>query len=125
MADPHRIIPIYSTSGRTAGFLAYPYIYNLEGEWIGWTSKNRQVFSVFGRYVGWLSPDFRILRRRAEDSDKAGQPPPHPPARLRPPAIVPLPPLMAEIKYETIDVLDESPELMPVFDPFALPEDPG
>jgi hypothetical protein len=31
--------------------------------------------------------------------------------------------MMAELKYETMDVLEEMPELLPVFDAFNLPEE--
>lgn len=82
-----------------------------------------QVYSVYGRYVGWLNKDYRILRRRADDFQKDNlQPPPSPP-RFLPPANVPLPPLMAELKYETIDVLEEMPELMPRPDDFAISDE--
>lgn len=115
--------PIYTTSGNTAGFLVYPYIFDAIGEWIGWVEGDRQVYSVFGHYVGWLNHDFRILRRRADDFNRPNRNPPDKPARFYPPATVPLPPMMAELKYETVDVLDEMPELLPVYDAFSLPED--
>jgi hypothetical protein len=31
--------------------------------------------------------------------------------------------MMAELKYEIVDVMDEMPELLPVYDAFSLPED--
>jgi hypothetical protein len=123
MAELKNSIPIYTTSGDTGGYLVYPYIYNYIGEWIGFVTSKNQVYSVFGRYVGWLNKDNRILRRRADDFQKGNlQPPPSPP-RFLPPANVPLPPLMAELKYETIDVLEEMPELMPRLDDFAFDDE--
>ena len=118
-----RPIPLYTTSGDTGGYLVFPYIYNEIGDWIGWVDGDNNVYSVYGRYVGWLSKDRRILRRRADDFQKPDvQPLPVPP-RILPPATVPLPPLMAEIKYETVDVLEDMPELMPRVDDFAMSDE--
>lgn len=112
------IIPIYTSSGQTGGFLVYPYIYNSLGDWIGWVTSDRKVYSVYGRYVGWMNQDRRILRRRGEvDQHPSLSPLPVPP-RLIPPATIPLPPMMSELKYETMDVLDEMPELLPTLDEF-------
>lgn len=122
MPDTNEPIPIYTTSGDTAGFLVYPYLYGPSGEWIGWVTADRLVYSVTGRYVGWLHSDFRILRRRAGDLSHPDRNPPARPERFYPPATVPLPPMMAELKYETVDVLDEMPELLPVYDAFSFPE---
>jgi hypothetical protein len=66
---------------------------------------------------------FRILRRRGDVVTRPIRTLPSRPERFYPPAIVPLPPMMAELKYETMDVLDEMPELLPVFDAFNLPEE--
>ena len=123
MPDTPEPIPIYTTSGDTAGFLVFPYLFDQSGEWMGWVTADRLVYSVTGHYVGWLHHDFRILRRRAEDYIHPDQNPPARPARLSPPATVPLPPMMAELKYETVDVLDELPELLPVYDAFSFPEE--
>lgn len=123
MAESGKAVPIYTSSGDTGGYLVHPYIYNFIGEWIGFVNPDNQVYSVYGRYVGWLNKDHRILRRRADDFQKDNvQPPPSPPKFL-PPASVPLPPLMSELKYETIDVLDEMPELMPRSDDFAYSDE--
>lgn len=123
MVDSLRSIPIYTTSGNTGGFLVYPYLFDAVGEWIGWVGDDRLVFSVFGQYVGWMNLDFRILRRRADDFRHPNRTPPARPAKFYPPATVPLPPMMAELKFETVDVLDEMPELLPVYDAFSLPEE--
>ena len=123
MTEFRKAIPIYTTSGDTGGYLRYPYIYNQAGDWIGWVADKNQVYSVYGRYVGWLNKDNRILRRRADDFQKSDQPPPPTPPRLLPPATVPLPPMMAELKYEVVDVLEDMPELMPRLDDFAISDD--
>jgi hypothetical protein len=120
-----RPIPLYTTSGDLGGFLLYPHIFNSQGDWIGWVTADKQVYSVHGQYVGWMSKDFRILRQRTFDSNRPQQTPPPPPARFRPPAQVPLPPMMAEITSSTIDVLEERPDLLPTLDSFAFTDDVG
>jgi hypothetical protein len=118
-------IPLYTTSGDLGGFLLYPHLYNSQGEWIGWVTAEREVFSVFGKYVGWLSKDFRILRKRTLTNEHSQQTPPQPPPRFIPPARIPLPPLMAEISASTVDVLEERPDLLPTRDTFAFTDDVG
>ena len=59
-----RIIAIFTTRGDVGGFLSYPYIFNRDGEWIGWVNEQKQVYSVHGHYAGWLSSDPRILRKQ-------------------------------------------------------------
>ena len=51
----NRIIPIYSSRGEVEAFLVFPYLYNRGGEWIGWVTPNREVYSVMGYYVGVLT----------------------------------------------------------------------
>ena len=118
-----KLIPIYTTRGDLGGFLVYPYIYNPQGEWIGWVASDRQVFSVYGHFVGVLNDDPRIFRT-LERSNRlpTRQPPPEPPP-IRPPAHVPLAPQMSEVPLNIIDVLDEAPELMPTLGYGDLVED--
>jgi hypothetical protein len=123
MAGSNKTIPIYTTAGDTGGYILYPYIYNQIGDWIGWVTADNQVYSVYGRYVGWIDKNNRILRRRADDFQRPDMTPPPQPPRFLPPATVPLPPLMAELKYETVDVLEDMPELMPRLDDFAMGDD--
>lgn len=123
MAENERPLTIYTTSGATGGYLEYPYVFDQVGDWIGWVTEEDQVYSVYGRYVGWLNKDKRILRRRADDFQKPDQSPPPAPPRFLPPATVPLPPLMAELKYEVVDVLEDMPELMPRIDDYAIEDD--
>jgi len=104
------IIPIYTTKGDAEAFLAYPYLFNRLGEWIGFVTPQREVYSVLGYYVGYLSEDRRILRKRATSTLKPRKTPPPPPPKLRPPATVPLAPMMKEVTYSVLDVLLEEPE---------------
>ena len=103
--------------------MRYPYIYNPQGEWIGWVTRERQVYSVHGHYVGWLSRDSRILRKRTYDHSLPERLPPRKPPSLRPPATIPLPPMMAELRYSEVDVLEDDPNLLPTLDAGELRED--
>jgi hypothetical protein len=113
MSSNQTLIPIYTTLGDLGGYLRYPYIFNLVGEWIGWIKQNRDVYSVSGVYVGWLSNDPRILRRRSDGYDRPRETPPAPPDRIIPPAHAPLAPMMPELPMSVYDVLDEDQDLMP------------
>ncbi|HEX9028001.1 MAG TPA: hypothetical protein VF823_02425 [Anaerolineales bacterium] len=115
-------ISIYSTRGDVGAFLIYPYIYNRSGEWIGWVTPDRLVYSVRGTQVGWLTDEPRILRKASADP-LPSQPPPPVQASINVPALVPLAPMMAELTFGTIDVLDEAPELLPSIDFDELCED--
>jgi hypothetical protein len=119
-----KLIPIYTTQGDVGAFLLYPYIYSAIGDWIGWVTSDRGVYSVHGHFVGTLSKGPRILRKREWDSATAPprQPPPSPPP-IRPPVNVPLAPQMAEVALNMIDVLEEAPELMPPVDFGELRDD--
>lgn len=118
-----RILPIYTTLGDVGGYLYYPYIFNSSGEWVGWVTEGREVYSVLGHYVGWLSNDPRVLRKRSYDFTKPRKTPPVPPPKLRPPATVPLAPLMPELTHATIDVLYEEPYRLRTMDFDELRED--
>jgi len=123
MSANRTLIPIYTSKGDLGAFLLYPFIYDRQGEWIGWVTPDRQVYSVLGHYVGYLTGDPRILRKRAEGFDKPRLVPPTAPPRIIPPAHAPLPPMMSELTYSIIDVLDEEPELMPPIDYGEFRED--
>ena len=115
MVDQDTLNLIYSTRGEVAAFLCSPYIFDRLGEWIGWVTPERQVYSVHGHYVGWLSKDPRILRKMAGDSIDQRTPPP-PPKRIQVPAVVPLAPMLPELNYGVVDVLDDALEFMPSLD---------
>ncbi len=106
---------LYTTNGDWAGLYYQGNLFSQAGEWIGFVGNANQVFSVSGEYVGWLSRDFRVLRKRDTDQGLRMAPPPNP-GRLTPPATVPLPPLMAEIGFDTVDVFDEMPERLHTLD---------
>jgi len=118
-----KIIVVYTTQGDVGAFLCYPYLYNRQGEWIGWVNEKKQVYSVHGHYVGFLNSDPRILRKQSSGYLKPMHEPPHPPSPLIPPVNVPLAPLMPELPIGVNDVLEERPDLMPAVDFGDLRED--
>lgn len=117
-------IPIYNTRGDLEAYLVYPYLYDRQGEWIGWISPDRQVYSVHGHYVGWLAEGPRVLRRVADGFDR-GRIVITPPADLfiTVPSLAPLAPLMSELTHGVIDVFMDAPELLPSVDFGELRED--
>jgi hypothetical protein len=123
MSKTKRLIPIYTTPGDLGAFLAYPYLYNPQGDWVGWVTPEREVYSVLGHYVGWLTDDPRILRRRTYDFSKPRLKAPNAIRRIRPPASVPLAPMMPELTFGMVDVLEEEPERLSTIDTDELRED--
>jgi hypothetical protein len=117
-------IPIYNSKGDAEAFLEYPYLFNRNGEWIGFVTPRREVYSVLGHYVGYLNNDPRILRKVATSSLKPRLTvPPHPLGRVYPPATIPLAPLMSELTASTVDVLLEEPDRLHPMDTGELRED--
>jgi len=123
MTKQRRPVPIYTTDGDLEAFMVYPTIYNRSGEWIGFITVDREVYSVLGHYVGWLSDDPRILRKRSYNFNKPRLTPPQPPRKMLVPPSVPLAPMMSSLGYETVDVLLEEPEKMPTLDSGEFKED--
>ena len=118
-----RIIPIYNSQGEAEAFLVFPNLYNQNGEWIGWVTPQREVYSVMGYYVGSLTNDPRIVRNRAGDALKPRLKPPPSPRKIILPATVPLAPLMKELTHSLIDVLSEEPERLHTIDSGELRDD--
>jgi len=104
------LIPIYTTRGDAEAFLVYPYIFNRNGEWIGFVTPKREVYSVIGYFVGTLTNDPRIVRKRATATLKPRLNPPPPPKKIYPPATIPLPPMMGDLSHSQVDVLMDEPD---------------
>jgi hypothetical protein len=121
--NQHRIIPVYSSKGEVDAFLAFPYLFNRNGEWIGWVTPQREVYSVMGYYVGTLTNDPRIVRKRAMNAVKPRLKPPPSPGRLNVPANVPLAPLMSDLTQSMVDVLVEEPQRLHTIDSGEFRED--
>ncbi len=118
-----KAIPIYTTKGDWSALMVFPFVFNTLGEWVGWVTPDRQVYDVDGLYVGWLTTDPRVLRRRTYDQPVPRKTPPVAPDRIRPPATVPLPRMMADLPFENVDVLLEEPERLHTIDTGELKED--
>lgn len=110
------LIPIYASNGDAGAFLQYPYLFNRSGEWIGFITPKREIYSVLGDYVGTLTDDPRIVRKRSTSTLKPRLTPPSSPGRINPPASVPLPHMMSDLSLSLIDVLMEMPERLHTID---------
>jgi len=112
-----KIIPIYNTKGDADAFLVYPYLYNRNGEWVGFVTAERDVYSVLGDFVGTLTNEPRIVAKRSgNDMGKPHKQPPPKPPKISLSATIPLPPMMAELSHSVIDVLLEMPEKLHTVD---------
>jgi len=115
-SSERKLIPLYTTKGDVEAFLAYPYLFNRMGDWIGFITAQREIYSVLGLYVGYLADDKRIIGRRATNTLKPRLKPPPPPGKVYPPATVPLAPMMRELTHSQIDVLLDYPERLHTID---------
>ena len=118
-----RIIPIYTSRGEVDLFLAFPYLFNRSGDWVGLVTSKREVYSVLGSYVGYLTNDPRIVRKRADDATHPRLKMPPSPGRISLPATTPLAPLLSELTHSLVDVLVEEPERLHTIDSGELRED--
>lgn len=121
--NQQRIIPIYSSRGEAEAFLVFPYLFNRGGEWIGLVTPQREVYSVLGSYVGFLTNDPRIVRKRADDATRPRLKMPPRPQRVVLPAVTPLAPMLSELTHSLIDVLVEEPDRLHTLDSGELRED--
>jgi hypothetical protein len=117
------LIPIYTCKGDAEAFLLYPYLFNRNGDWIGFVTPKREVYSVLGNYVGTLTNDPRIVGKRATSTFKPRLEPPPAPQRVYPPATIPLSRMMAELSYSQIDILLDAPERLHTIDSGESRED--
>ena len=118
-----RTIPIYSSRGEVDAYLVFPYLYNRSGEWIGWVTPQREVYSVIGNYVGFLTRDPRIVRKRSDDELRPRLKTPPPPSKLITPAHTPLAPLMSDLPHSLVDILAEEHERLHTVDTGELRND--
>jgi hypothetical protein len=123
MQNLRTIIPIYTSRGDAEAFLVYPHLYNRNGEWIGWVTAGRDVYSVIGIYVGELTAEPRIIRKRITATLKLRKTSPSAPPRITVPATIPLAPLMSDLRVGVEDVLLEEPERLHTVDVADLRED--
>jgi hypothetical protein len=103
---------IYNTHGDWQATRVTVHIFDGRGDWVGFV-EGRAVYTRDGEWIGDLSKDGRILRKRA-GAKRPLNPnvPPKPTLTKRDlPGRSPLPQQMAELGYDTIDVLEEDPEV--------------
>lgn len=111
-----RLIPIFTTKGDAEAFLLYPYLFNRSGDWIGFVTAKREVYSVLGEYVGILTDAPRIVGKRTTSTIKPRLKPPPAPEKICPATTIPLPPMMTDLSYSEIDVLLDAPERLHTMD---------
>lgn len=122
-AKKRKPIPIYTTSGDWTALLVFPYVFSTVGEWIGFVTPEKNVFDTDGVYVGWITSEPRILRKRILEDELIRSDLPPLPTKIRPPATVPLPPMMAELPFEIIDVFEDEPDRLHTSDTGEFKED--
>ena len=116
-------LAIYTSQGDVEAFLVYPHVHNRRGEWIGWVTPQRELYSVHGDYVGWISEEPRLLAKRTRDFDKPKAAVPPMPQKIVPPSAMRLAPMMGDVSYDTIDILQDEPERLPTIDAGELRPD--
>jgi hypothetical protein len=102
---------IFDTRGEWYATKLGTYIFSSRGEYVAFV-EGEDVYRRDGEWLGRLSKDGRILRKRSErrnELHKNRPPEPAKPEKL--PARAPLPPMMAELNYSMVDVLDEDPDI--------------
>lgn len=102
------MIPIYRSDGEWVAVYDKGHLFSVEREWLGFVI-GREVFDPSGDYLGFLSDDHRLLRKRTLRELAHHPPPPRPPRPILP-ANMPLAPLLRALPYQIIDVFEEYPE---------------
>ncbi len=109
--DPNKPVFIFDTRGDWHATKFADFLFNTRGEYIAFV-EDGEVYTREGEWVGRLSKDGRILRKRSERARELRRTlPPVPPKPDKLPARAPLPPMMAELNFSTVDVLDEDPDV--------------
>ncbi len=101
---------IWNTAGDWVATLVGEYLWDLSGNWVGWIEANGDVYRADGEWIGTLSKDSRILRKRTAGHRPLRTDLPPTPQKPDLPGRAPLPPTFAELPYSMIDVLEEEPE---------------
>lgn len=110
-AKQERPFFIYNTSGDWCATRFGNDLFDTAGEWVGFVEGD-EVWSAGGEWIGRLTRDGRIMRKRAAPRRPLRRDlPPRPPKPSNLPPRAPLPPLTVEMPYDTIDVLEEEPDI--------------
>ena len=100
---------IWNTYGDWVATEYQGHIWDLRAEWIGWIDENKDVYKRDGEWLGKLSKDGRVIRKRTERRRDLVAPPAKP-EKPELPVRAPLPPSFAELSFSEIDVLEEDPD---------------
>jgi hypothetical protein len=102
---------IFDTHGDWQATRMGNLLFDTRGEYIGFVVET-DVYKADGEWVGQISRDNRIVRKRAGQRKPAiPNPPAKPPKPTNLPARAPLPPMPSELSYDIIDVMEEDPEI--------------
>ncbi len=101
---------IWNTYGDWIATLVSGHLWDLTGLWIGWMEENGDVYRADGEWIGTLSKDSRILRKRSAGHRELRTDIPPRPERPDLPGRAPLPPTFVGLPYSVIDVLEEEPD---------------
>ncbi len=113
MIDPDKPFFVFDSRGEWHATLLNSCLWDARGEYIGFVrGPNHDVYTVYGEWIGNLTADGRIVRKRVSDRQTLLRirklPPPRP--RNLPPR-APLPPMSADLGHHFIDVLEWDPNV--------------
>jgi hypothetical protein len=114
MAEPSKPLFIFTTSGDWSATLLDVRLYDTRGEYIGFIegAAEKLVYTREGEWVGMLTKDGRITRKRgAQRRPLHAAPLAKLPQKPALPGRSPLPPQMSELSYDTVDMLEEDPDV--------------
>lgn len=103
------MVPLYRSDGEWVAVYVDGHIFNVDREWIGFV-VGREVYDPGGMYLGFLSDDRRLLRKRTRPVTKQRLKPPPAPERPKIPAHMPLAPMLRPLPHTIIDMFEEHPE---------------
>lgn len=111
--DPQKPFFIFDSKGEWHATLINGCLWDARGEYIGFVRSDAyDVYTAYGEWIGNLTRDGRIVRRRVVERQpllKIKRLRPEKPKNL--PAHAPLPPQHSELAHTMIDVLDWDPDV--------------
>jgi hypothetical protein len=111
--NPDKPFFVFDSRGEWHATILNSCLWDARGEYVGFVREpNKDVYTVYGEWVGNLLPDGRIVRRRVLEKQpllSIRKLAPRRPNNLPPRA--PLPPLTAELGYHYVDVLEWDPDV--------------
>lgn len=105
-----RVEFIWNTYGDWVATKYGDNIWDHTGTWVAWIDDG-DVYTMDGEWIGELSRDFRIVRKRSAARRPLRTDKPAEPEKPEFPARAPLPPMMQELSFSMIDVLEEDPDV--------------